>query len=202
MAVLQAQQYLLDAVKCIEAEQYADAATCFLTILKMPVLPLPIGLYARYQGSQYLVKALIAGEYDDVVLTEEASLMQVNTILNQAETLLLDYKLMSPLMDHTPVYLHLATIQRMQARYQQALESLQVALSFERDSALIHFEYAQTCEILGLLEKAREHFQLAYEVDMSNDLIVRRYALFLRQHDEVELAKTLLLRLKDKVYVL
>ena len=197
MAIDQVQGLLLVAANHIVEEDYAVAATCFLAVLALPVLTLPIGLYARYHGAKCLVQALIAGQYDDLA-EELSSLSQANTVLDQAEALLLDFIQLAPNMDHASVYLQLAMVQRMQARYAVALDSLQAALTFEKNSAILHFEYAQTCEILGLTEKAKIHFHQAYEYAKDNDMIARRYCLFLKQHGEAGLAKVILAHLQIK----
>lgn len=194
-------QNLSKAIEYFSEEAYALAAQQLLLLLRTEALSLPLALSVRLQASHCLLQGLVSGQYDEqIVLSDMTALTQSNWVLDQAEVLLLDFMRLAPDIQSLPVYLHLATVQRMQGRYPQALNSLRLALSFANDSAEVHFEYAQTCVILNKMQDALEHFRAAHEATPKDVLIARRYALCLMQQGQREVAIAVLAKASEVVF--
>jgi tetratricopeptide (TPR) repeat protein len=194
-------QNLLKAIEHFSEEAYDLAAQQLLIVLRTGELSLPLALSVRLQASHCLLQGLVAGQFDEqIVLSEMTALTQSNWVLDQAEALLLEFMRLAPDIQCLPVYLHLATVQRMQGRYPQALSSLRLALSFANDSAEAHFEYAQTCVILNKMQDALEHFRAAHEATPHDGLMARRYALCLAQQGQSEVAVAVLAKVSEAMY--
>lgn len=181
----------LEALALIERDCYSQAADTLLQLLRQP-LPTALVFIIQLHAAQCLIRGLIHGQFDHRVTTSPMSaLTQSNWVLDQAEHLLLAFLSLSP----TPclsVFLDLATVQRMQGRYRPALDSLQQALNLSHDSAEVHFEYAQICVILGLLETAADHFRQAHEAAPYDMMIAKHYILSLLRQGAKELAMTVI----------
>lgn len=192
---------LAKAIELFDEEAYALAAQQLLLVLRTEDLPLAMTLSVRLHASHCLLQALVAGQYDEcLVPTAMSALTQSNWVLDQAEALLLEFMRLAPNVQCLPAYLHLATVQRMQGRYPQALSSLRQALSFANDSAEAHFEYAQTCVILGKVAESLEHFRAAHEANPHDLLIARRYALCLMQQGQRAAAMQVLTKASETIY--
>lgn len=170
------QQAWVEASQWMRLGNYPVAADAFIDILQEASLPLTRSLAIRLQAVRCLLLALINGQFDTRLRPTALSVLtESNWVLDQAELLLVEYRRLAPESCCASLYLSLATIQKMQRRYHQALDSLQEALTFATDSAEVHFEYAQTCVILGLTAAAREHFHLAHLAAPDDPLIARSY---------------------------
>lgn len=192
---------LSKAIEYCSEKAYDLAAQQLLMVLRAENLPLSLALSVRLHASHCLLQGLVAGQYDEhIVLSGMTALTQSNWVLDQAEALLLEFMRLAPDVQCVPVYLYLATVQRMQGQHVQALKSLRTALSFAEGSAQAHFEYAQTCVILGKVAESLEHFRAAHEADPYDVLIARRYALCLIQQGQRDVAMVVLAKANESFY--
>ncbi len=174
------QAMLQAAFNSLQLNLYAEAADNFIALLNIDRCSITTNLVARFYEANCLLKALLQGEYD-AAYSKTATVAERHTqsILKQAEDLLLDFTAETPMTNRVAVCLLLAKIQRMQARYQIALDTLQSGLQLEKSAAKLLFECAQLYDMLGGITQAHDYFKRAIAADPLNKMIMRRYSSFL-----------------------